>query len=142
MTAGKGKALALAAASGFVGVALFQVALALGAPLGAAAWGGAETVLSPERRASSGVAALILVLAALIVCGRAGMLGRTRGWMRVFRVGVWVLVAQMGLNTLANLASSSPWERYLMSVLTLALGALCVGVARSPVAEPETRPLA
>jgi hypothetical protein len=133
--------LALAAAGGFSAVALFQVALALGAPLGAAAWGGAEVVLSPERRVSSCLAALILLLAALTVCGRAGLLSTARGWMRLFRVGVWVLAAQMALNTLANLASSSPWERYLMSVLTLALGALCVGVARSPVAEPAAPPV-
>jgi hypothetical protein len=88
------------------------------------------------------VAALILLLAALIVTGRAGMLKRTPGWMRLFRVGVWVLVVQMALNTLANLASSSPWERYLMSVVTLMLCGLCVSVARSPVAEPATPPLA
>lgn len=133
MTAGTGRTWARVAASLISGVALFQIALALGAPLGAAAWGGAEAVLSPARRVSSGVAALVLILSALIVSGRAGLLTRTPGWMRVFRVGVWVLVVQMALNTLANLASSSPWERYLMSVLTLALCILCVGVARSPV---------
>ena len=71
----------------------------------AAAWGGAEVVLSPERRVSSGVAALVLILSALLVSGRAGLLTRTPGWMRVFRVGIWVLVVQMALNTLANLAS-------------------------------------
>ncbi len=142
MTVRTGRTLAVAAASGFAGVALFQIALALGAPLGAAAWGGAESVLSPERRVSSAVAALVLLLAALIVCGRVGMLSTARGWMRVFRVGVWVLVAQMALNTLANLASPSPWERYLMSVLTVALCALCVGVARSPAPAPATPPSA
>ncbi|MFL5354265.1 hypothetical protein [Archangium sp.] len=133
MTAGSPRTWALAAASGFSGVALFQVALALGAPLGAAAWGGAERVLSPEHRVGSGVAALILCLSALIVCGRAGLLKRTPGWMRLFRAGTWVLAAQMALNTLANLASASPWERYLMSVLTLTLCVLCLGVTRSPV---------
>lgn len=140
ISAGTVRAMALAASTGFSGVALFQIALAFGAPLGAAAWGGTETVLSPERRGSSGVAALILLLAALTVCGRAGMLKTTRGWMRLFRVGAWVLVVQMALNTLANLASPSPWERNVMSALTLMLGALCVGVARSPVASPATRP--
>jgi hypothetical protein len=77
------------------------------------------------------VAALILLLAAVIVCGRAGILKVTRSWMHVFRVGIWVLVAQMALNTMANLASSSAWERYLMSGLTLTLGILCLGVAIS-----------
>jgi hypothetical protein len=136
MTAGTGRTWARVAASLLSGVALFQIALALGAPLGAAAWGGAEAVLSPERRVSSGVAALVLILSALIVSGRVGLLTRTPGWMRVFRVGVWVLVVQMALNTLANLASPSPWERYMMSVLTLTLCVLCVGVARSPVPAP------
>ncbi len=126
----------MVAATGFVAVAVFQVALALGAPLGAAAWGGAESVLSPERRVSSGVAAVILLVEALIVCGRAGMLAKTAGWMRVFRVGIWVVVAQLALNTLANLASSSPYERYGMSLVTLALAGLCAAVARSTVGAP------
>ncbi len=130
----------MVAATGFVAVAVFQVALALGAPLGAAAWGGAETVLSPERRVSSGVAAVILLVEALIVCGRAGMLGTTRGWRRVFRVGIWVVVVQLALNTLANLASSSPYERYGMSLLTLALAGLCAGVARSTEGAPGPTP--
>jgi hypothetical protein len=134
--------LALAAASLFVGVALFQIALVCGAPLGAAAWGGAESVLSPERRVSSAVAAGVLLLAALMVCGRAGMLSTARGWMRLFRVGVWVLVVQMALNTLANLASPSLWERCIMTPLTVALCALCIGVARSPVTETQARPTA
>ena len=133
MTAERGRRMAQGAAVGLVGVALLQVALALGAPLGAAAWGGAERVLSAERRVGSALAASLLLLFALVVCGRAGLLWRAPGWMRVFRVGAWVLVAQLALNTLANLASPSPWERYGMSVLTLALCALCVGVARSPV---------
>jgi len=37
-----GRAAAVAAAIGFAGIAIFQVALAAGAPWGHAAWGGAQ----------------------------------------------------------------------------------------------------
>ena len=79
-----------------------------------------------------------LLVSAAIALGRAGMLMVGSGWMRVFRVGIWLLVIQLALNTLANVASSSPYERFGMSVVTLVLWVCCLGLARSPVPTAAT----
>ena len=63
---------AILAAVGFLGIAGFQLALALGAPLGHAAWGGAHRVLPHRLRLASAIAAVVWVTGALIVLGRAG----------------------------------------------------------------------
>lgn len=64
---------ALAAGVGFLGLAAFQAALALGAPLGRASWGGVyEGQLPRGLRIVSGVAVGVHALAALIVLGRGG----------------------------------------------------------------------
>lgn len=54
---------AAVAAAGFAGIAGFEVALALGAPLGRAAWGGTHVYLPTGLRIASGAAALIWALA-------------------------------------------------------------------------------
>jgi hypothetical protein len=62
---------AVAAAVGFIAIAAFQLALALGAPLGRAAWGGAHLHLPTSLRIASAFAVGVWVLAALIILGRA-----------------------------------------------------------------------
>lgn len=121
---------AVIAASGFVGVAAFQVALALGAPLGLAAWGGHQPIIPAPLRVGSAVAAVVLITAAVVVLGRAGLWG-ARFPERVFRVGTWFLAGLMSLSTLADLVSPSPWERYLMGAISLTLAVLCAVVARA-----------
>src|SRR5688572_9506667 len=56
--------LGVAAAMGFLAIMTFQVLLALGSPLGRAAWGGAHVRLPTRLRAASAAAALVYVLAA------------------------------------------------------------------------------
>src|SRR5919106_6499883 len=63
---------AIAAAIGFVVIAGFQLAVALGAPLGRAAWGGAYERLPVSLRIASAIAVLVWSLAALIVLRRGG----------------------------------------------------------------------
>lgn len=64
---------AIAAAVGFVGIAVFQIALAAGAPLGRAAWGGSHFGTLPVGlRVGSGVAVAVWVFAAVVVLARAG----------------------------------------------------------------------
>jgi hypothetical protein len=59
---------ALAATAGFVVIAIFQIALAAGAPLGRASWGGAHAGQLPTGlRVASAVAVGVWVFAALIV---------------------------------------------------------------------------
>jgi hypothetical protein len=120
---------AVTAAVGFLLQAAFQAALALGAPLGDASWGGAyEGQLPMGLRIASGVAVGVYVLAALIVLGRVGFRGvpLTHGFLRW---GTWVLVGLMFLGALANFASSSGWERFGWGPFTLILALLCLFVA-------------
>jgi hypothetical protein len=69
------QAAAVIAAVGFMGIAAFQAALALGAPLGRAAWGGAHMRLPTGLRIASALATVFWVLA---TPGRPGT-GRVRG---------------------------------------------------------------
>ncbi len=122
---------AVAAVSGLLGIATFQVALALGAPLGRAAWGGIHAGSLPTGlRAASAVAVVVWTLAALVVLGRAGLdvLPLPAG---VLHWGIWVLVAVLPIGALMNFASPSPWERFLWGPTALILAGLCLLVARS-----------
>jgi hypothetical protein len=120
---------AVAAAVGFLLQATFQAALALGAPLGSASWGGAyEGQLPMGLRIASGVAVGVYVLFALIVLGRGGFRGVLLPY-GVLRWGTWVLVGLMFLGALLNLASSSGWERFGWGPLALILALLCLFVA-------------
>jgi hypothetical protein len=118
---------ASAAAIGFAGIALFQLVLALGAPLGRAAWGGTIPGQLPAGlRVASLVAVLIWSFAALVVLGRVGTGPLPSiGWL------AWVLFGLLLLGTLMNLASSSPWERYFWGPYAFVLATLTLVVARS-----------
>ena len=119
---------ALAAATGFVGVAILQLSLALGAPWGHTAWGGTHAQLPTRLRIGSALSAALLLAAACIVLGRVGH-GASGVPVGVFRWGTWALVGAMTLSALGNFASSSRWERFLMGPLALLLAVLCLLVA-------------
>ncbi|WP_238012434.1 hypothetical protein KZZ52_21870 [Dactylosporangium sp. AC04546] len=126
--------IARVAAAGFGIIALFQLALAAGAPLGRAAWGGAHAgQLPPNLRVASLVALLIWAVAALVVLRRAG-LAATVLPAGVGTWGTWVLAGLLTLGALMNLASSSPWERFIWAPLAATLAVLCFLLARSPAA--------
>jgi hypothetical protein len=122
------RAPAVLAAAGFLVIATFQVALALGAPLGHAAWGGQEARLPTRFRIGSAVATVIWFLAALIVLGRAGFAVSPLPDL-VERWGTWILVGLLPVGALLNFASSSRWERYLWGPLASILAVLTLVVA-------------
>jgi hypothetical protein len=121
--------LAVIAASGFVAIAVFQAALALGAPLGRAAWGGTRTHLPQGLRVASGVAVIFWSLAAVVVLARSDV-DATSVPDVVARWGTWILVVVLLVGAVMNAASSSPWERFLWAPLALVLAVLCFFVAR------------
>ena len=121
---------AAAAASGFTGFAVFELALALGAPVGRAAFGGTHTYLPAGLRIVSALAVVIWLLAALVVLRRGGYRAPLIS-ARVSRTGTWVLTGLLSLGVLLNLASSSGWERFLQAPVTAILATLCLIVARS-----------
>ena len=122
---------AVVAAAGFVGIALFQLALALGAPLGRAAWGGANAILPIRLRRASAVAVVIWLLAAVLILARAGVISVPLPQV-VLVVGAWVLVVTSVVGALVNLASSSPWERFGWAPYAATLAVLSLVVALGP----------
>lgn len=109
------------------GVGLFQVALVVGAPWGAAAWGGANAgVLPVGFRVGSGVSALVWTGVAAVSAGRLlGPVGRRR-----------LLLGAAVLSTLGiamNAASPSTVERAVWVPLT------AVGAALAWMAWRESR---
>lgn len=113
------------AVSCFAGLMVFQFALAAGAPLGHAAWGGDHAHLTTAQRTGSAVSVVFYLLAIACVRGRAG--GRTG---RRYRWGVRALAALMGLSAVMNLASGSRWETFLLAPIAVVLAVLCAVIAR------------
>ena len=118
------------AAAGFLVIAAFQFALARGAPLGRAAYGGRNAELSPALRRASAGAFVIWLLAAVVILGAEGVLAVPLPDV-VLGIGPWVLVALSALGTIVNLASSSPWERFGWAPFSAALAVLSFMVATS-----------
>jgi hypothetical protein len=123
----------IAAAAGailFLGMAAFQVALALGAPLGAHVLGGAYPGRLPTRlRLFSLIAAAILGAAAIVVLARAGSIGWPREGAGFLAPAAWVIAGYMALNTLGNLTSKSRLERTVFAGITALLAILTAVVA-------------
>jgi FtsH-binding integral membrane protein len=93
-------------------VTVFQIALALGAPLGQAAWGGRHPGVLPTRlRVASGVAAVVVYpLIMVVVLAAAGLIGGD--WLPgTGQVVMWALTGLFALGALMNLVSRSKAER-------------------------------
>ncbi|MFC2062634.1 hypothetical protein ACFLS8_01615 [Chloroflexota bacterium] len=106
----------------------FQILLALGFPYGKAAWGGKYIKLPSRLRIASLFSAVVFVVASLFVLEKANILSIFNSSTLV-TVGVWILVAFFGLNTLSNLASKSKLEKRVMTPISLTLALLCLIVA-------------
>lgn len=102
-------------------MAIFQIALALGAPWGAAAYGGANPGTLPNRqRVTSGIAGFLLYpLLALFVADVSGLVAL--GWTEdETALVLWIVAGLLGLGTLANAMSKSPPERF-WAIVTLGM---------------------
>ena len=121
------RALAIAAAVGFAAIACFQAALALGAPLGHAAWGGANAKLATRLRVASLISAGVWVVAILVILGRTGYRA-SPVQTGVARWATYVLVGLLALSTIMNTASRRKWERFLWGPVALILAVVCLAV--------------
>ncbi|MET3575604.1 hypothetical protein ACFFIY_06100 [Bhargavaea ullalensis] len=117
------------AAGIFVGVAVFQVLLSLGRPLGEYAMGGYHKVLPGKLRLVSSINAAILLLMGFIVLQHAGLI--SGGSFFANDLMMWGITAFLGLNTAANLASRSHKEKRVMAPVSAIAFALCLIVALS-----------
>lgn len=118
-------------------LALFQLALILGAPLGRFAWGGAHRVLPARLRIGSAVSILVYALIDVIAWDRVAA-------VEVFpdlfsQIAMWVVFAYFVLGILMNAISRSRPERYVMVPVSVVLAilsffiALGYGVLATPV---------
>lgn len=117
------------AAGLMVATATFQAALALGAPWGDAAYGGATSgVLDPQQRITSAVAVPVYLAVAAVADGR---LGSPTARRRVLRAASVV----MGVGAVVNLASPSLVERLLWVPVTV-VAAVALWRAAPPAPTP------
>jgi hypothetical protein len=101
-------------------VVLFQLALAAGAPWGAYAMGGAFPGAYPlQMRAAAVAQAAVLVVLALVILARAGLV--LPGWRKASRPAAWVIVALLAVGVILNLITPSPMERLIWAPVAVAL---------------------
>ena len=74
---------------------------------------------------------VVLILAALVVLGRAGYWG-SRLPRAIFQWGTWILVFGMLLSSLANFASPTVGERFFLGPSVVLLALLCLVATRTP----------
>ncbi|MEG3615758.1 hypothetical protein [Isoptericola haloaureus] len=103
-------------------LALFQVLVACGAPLGAFVWGGRHRVLPARLRVGSLVAVLVYAAVSVVALDRAGMIDVLPDG--VARVAMWVVVGWFALSIVPNAISRSRPERLLMTPVTVVLALL------------------
>jgi hypothetical protein len=108
-------------------LAVFQLALALGAPLGHFAWGGSHRVLPTRLRIGSLVSIVIYAIIAVLALDRAGVIDVVPDV--VSTVGMWVVFAYFVLGIVMNAVSRSKPERYTMTPVVAVLAVLSLLVA-------------
>jgi hypothetical protein len=109
-------------------VIVFQLALALGAPLGKAAWGGRHQGVLPTRfRIASGVVGAIIYPLIIV-----GVLDATFGDDQLLpgngAPAMWVLTAVFTVGAVANFVSRSPVER-LWTPVSAGIAVCCSVIA-------------
>jgi hypothetical protein len=108
-------------------MAVFQLLLVLGAPLGHLAWGGHHRRLPGWLRIGSLLAVGIFAFGILCILEQVGC--AVLGSPALAEGALWVLAGLFGLSTVGNLASRSPLERRVMTPVALVLAAACVVLA-------------
>jgi hypothetical protein len=108
-------------------LAVFQLVLIFGAPLGRFAWGGQHRVLPARLRIGSAVSILVYALIDVIAWDRVGAI-------EVFpepfsAVAMWVIFAYFVLGILMNAISRSKPERYVMVPVSIVLAVLSFFIA-------------
>lgn len=119
---------AIVAAALLAALAVFQAALAGGAPLGRFAWGGQHRVLPTGLRIGSAIAILIYLAIALVLLERAEVTSMFDADDAI-AVLTWVIVAFFTLGIVMNGISRSRPERFTMTPLVIALAILSLMVA-------------
>jgi len=101
-------------------LSIFQIALALGAPIGQFAWGGQHKVLPPNLRVGSVLSIIIYFGIATCLLSKSSLYQITpQGTL--LDVLVWIIFAYLVLGILMNAISRSEPERYTMTPTAIIL---------------------
>lgn len=118
---------AIAACVVLAALAVFQLVLIAGAPIGRFAWGGQHAVLPTRLRIGSAVSIMLYILFAIVILERAGFL--TLFGAPFVHVAAWVLFGYFALGVVMNGISRSRPERNLMTPVSLLLAVLVLLVS-------------
>jgi hypothetical protein len=113
----------------YLGLVAFQLALALGAPWGRAAYGGQSAELTTSLRVSSAVAVVVWTGVALVVLRRAGFAiwaPLPDAWGPV---ASWVIVVLGAVAIVLNAITPSALERAIWLPVSIGLFAATLAVA-------------
>lgn len=102
------------------GMAIFQILLASGVPLGDLAWGGFYKKLPLKLRIGSFLSALLFILAILVVGERIVLFSimNSPGTLKYF---IWFFFILFSLSTVANIMSKSKMEKRIMLPIAVIL---------------------
>ena len=118
---------ALALTIVLVALAVFQLALIFGAPIGRFAWGGQNVVLPTRLRVGSAVSILVYVLIDLVAWDRIRAIDVFPDLFS--QIAMWVIFAYFILGILLNAISRSAPERYTMVPVCIVLAVLSFFIA-------------
>lgn len=114
-------------------VIVFQVALAAGAPWGAASYGGEHRGVLPGRlRIASAVAAVVWLGFAPFLLTRAGVDLPVDVPMAAAAVVTWVFVAVMVISVVLNAITPSVLERAIWLPIVMLLAVAAIMIALTP----------
>jgi hypothetical protein len=120
---------ALAATAILVALAVFQIALIAGAPIGRFAWGGQHRVLPTRLRVGSVISIVLYVIFAVVILQRAEVISLVPDV--ISRVGIWILTGYFVLGIVMNGISRSKPERNVMTPVCIVLALCCLVIALS-----------
>ncbi|MFC7619690.1 hypothetical protein [Microlunatus sp. GCM10028923] len=112
------------------GLAVMQVLLIAGAPLGSIAWGGRHRVLPRRLKLAAGAAVLLYAGFATLLLSPAGVL--PGGTLPAVIVLTWILFGYCTLSIVPNAISRSRDERLVQVPVSTLLSASVLIVALSP----------
>ena len=94
-------------------LAIFQIALLLGAPLGEFAWGGQQKTLDPNRRVGCGLNIVLYGVFSLMLLARAGFI-YSPALEPVLPFALWMMVVFAAAGIFLNAITRSRKERAVM----------------------------
>ena len=113
----------------FVSIAVFQVLLSLGFPLGEFALGGYYKVLPKKLRILSVINAMILLFMGIVFLQHSNVI-HFFSFLPINILG-WIITIFLGINSVANFLSNSKKERLIMTPLSSITFILCLFIVLS-----------